>query len=186
MLSRAGSRATRNSFCWKNPILQRVSDPAAGSGAIEALTSKLCTAAWAQFQEIEAAGGAWAALERGLIQRKSRQCAPSVKKPPRAARTRSPAPAIIPICTRSAAAVLDVAPRGAAEGSRPSNGRAAAEHPAGRTVRKLRDASDRTLAKTGARPKVFLANLGKVAGLHGARNVREKFLRGRRHRGEGQ
>ena len=27
----------------------------------------------------------------------------------------------------------------------------------------LRDASDRALAKTGARPKVFLANLGKVA-----------------------
>src|SRR4029079_7096942 len=26
----------------------------------------------------------------------------------------------------------------------------------------LRDASDRTLAKTGARPKVFLANLGKL------------------------
>src|SRR5262249_46183452 len=27
----------------------------------------------------------------------------------------------------------------------------------------LRDASDRTLAKTGARPKVFLANLGKLS-----------------------
>src|SRR5512135_149891 len=49
--------------------LARVADPAAGSGAIEDLTAKLCAAAWAQFQEIEAAGGAWAALERGLVQK---------------------------------------------------------------------------------------------------------------------
>ena len=33
--------------------LAKVSDPAAGSGAIEELTSKLCTAAWNKFQEIE-------------------------------------------------------------------------------------------------------------------------------------
>src|SRR5579871_2535878 len=50
--------------------LARVSDPAAGSGALEAMTAKLCVAAWSLFQEIEAAGGAWAALERGVIQSK--------------------------------------------------------------------------------------------------------------------
>ena len=33
--------------------LAKVADPAAGSGAIEDLTAKLCAAAWAQFQEIE-------------------------------------------------------------------------------------------------------------------------------------
>ena len=49
--------------------LAKVADPAAGSGAIEDLTGKLCAAAWALFQEIDAAGGAWAALEQGLIQR---------------------------------------------------------------------------------------------------------------------
>ncbi len=49
--------------------LAKVADPAAGSGAIEDLTAKLCAAAWAQFQEIEAVGGCWAALERRLIQR---------------------------------------------------------------------------------------------------------------------
>jgi len=49
--------------------LAKVSDPAAGSGAIEDLTGKLCAAAWAQFQDIEKAGGAWAALERGLVQK---------------------------------------------------------------------------------------------------------------------
>ena len=42
--------------------LAKVADPAAGSGAIEDLTSKLCAAAWTQFQAIDKAGGAWAAL----------------------------------------------------------------------------------------------------------------------------
>src|SRR6202011_5362239 len=48
----------------------KVTDPAAGSGGIEALTQALCEAAWALFQEIEKAGGAFAALEQNLIQRK--------------------------------------------------------------------------------------------------------------------
>src|SRR5581483_3402470 len=50
--------------------LYRVADPAAGSGGIEALTVGLSQAAWKLFQEIEAAGGAAAALEKGLIQKK--------------------------------------------------------------------------------------------------------------------
>jgi methylmalonyl-CoA mutase len=48
----------------------RVIDPAAGTGWSEQVTSALCHAAWALFQEIEAAGGAASALERGLIQRR--------------------------------------------------------------------------------------------------------------------
>ena len=50
--------------------LAKVSDPAAGSGGIESLTQELCQTAWALFQEIEKAGGVFAALEQGLIQRK--------------------------------------------------------------------------------------------------------------------
>ncbi len=45
--------------------LARVADPAAGSGAIEALTQELCAAAWSMFQEIEKSGGVWAALQSG-------------------------------------------------------------------------------------------------------------------------
>ncbi len=48
--------------------LAKVADPAAGSGAVEALTGELCRAAWPLFQSIERAGGVAAALERGLIQ----------------------------------------------------------------------------------------------------------------------
>ena len=37
--------------------LDRVADPAAGSGVVEALTEALCREAWTQFQRIEARGG---------------------------------------------------------------------------------------------------------------------------------
>jgi len=50
--------------------LAKVADPAAGSGWNEDLTTQLGRAAWAQFQEIEAAGGAASAIEQGLIQEK--------------------------------------------------------------------------------------------------------------------
>src|SRR5262249_23123456 len=50
--------------------LAKVSDPAAGSGGLEALTRQLCAAAWSLFQEIEKAGGILAALQQGLIQDK--------------------------------------------------------------------------------------------------------------------
>ena len=47
-----------------------VADPTAGAGWSEALTEKLCRAAWTLFQEIEATGGLPTALEQGLIQKK--------------------------------------------------------------------------------------------------------------------
>ncbi len=50
--------------------LYRVSDPAAGAGGIEHLTTEMAKSAWALFQEIEAAGGMAAALEQGLFQKK--------------------------------------------------------------------------------------------------------------------
>ncbi len=49
--------------------LHRVADPAAGAGAIEALTDQLCRVAWDLFQSIERAGGVAKALEAGSIQR---------------------------------------------------------------------------------------------------------------------
>ena len=51
--------------------LAKVADPTAGSGAIAELTDRLCRAAWTLFQEIEAAGGAAAALAAGLLQRRA-------------------------------------------------------------------------------------------------------------------
>lgn len=50
--------------------IAHVADPTAGAGWSEDLTARLCRAAWALFQDIEAAGGVPAALEQGLIQKK--------------------------------------------------------------------------------------------------------------------
>ena len=47
--------------------LGRVTDPAAGSGYVEALTDEIARAAWARFQAIEAAGGLIEALATGRI-----------------------------------------------------------------------------------------------------------------------
>src|ERR1700691_5872838 len=65
-------RAARNTqlVLLEESNLAKVSDPAAGSGGIESLTRALCEAAWTLFQDIEKAGGAFAALEQNLIQRK--------------------------------------------------------------------------------------------------------------------
>lgn len=50
--------------------LGRVQDPAGGSWYVEALTDDLAKAAWAQVQEIEAAGGMAAALASGEVARR--------------------------------------------------------------------------------------------------------------------
>jgi methylmalonyl-CoA mutase len=67
-----GRRVARNTqlILLEESNLAKVTDPAAGSGGIETLTKQLCEAAWTLFQEIEKAGGIFAALEQNLIQRK--------------------------------------------------------------------------------------------------------------------
>jgi methylmalonyl-CoA mutase len=143
--------------------LARVMDPAAGSGGLEDLTEKLCRAAWAQFQEIERTGGAWAALEAGLIQKKvaavraAREQAVARRKDVLTGTSDFPDLAEAPV------AVLDV-PR-VASTPYPSVLKFDPLAPMrlAEPFERLRDASDRLLAQTGARPKLFLANLGKPA-----------------------
>jgi methylmalonyl-CoA mutase len=152
--------------------LARVVDPAAGSGGFEALTEQLCLTAWAQFQEIEQAGGAWPALERGLVQRNVAAV--------RAARQQALARGkeiltgtnAYPDIAETPPAVLAVAPRASGEGeivSALSLPRLRLAEP----FEALRDKSDRILGATGARPKVFLATLGAPADF----TVRTNFAR---------
>ncbi len=141
--------------------LAKVSDPAAGSGGIEALTDELCRAAWALFQEIETAGGAPEALLRGVIQNKvaetrvARETAIATRKDPLTGTSE------FPHLKENHVAVLDVARvpfetfRGPAL-TFPALKRMRLSEP----FEALRDASDRALKETGSRPKVFLANLG--------------------------
>jgi methylmalonyl-CoA mutase len=144
--------------------LAKVADPAAGSGAVEELTTKLCAAAWSQFQEIEVAGGAWAALERGLIQ--SKVATVRAERQQAVARRKDALTGTSDYSdlNEAPAAVLNVA-----NVTPPKEAAAAITIQALPRIRlaepfeRLRDASDRILATTRARPKVFLANLGKLS-----------------------
>ncbi len=144
--------------------LAKVSDPAAGSGGIEALTEELCQAAWLLFQDIEKAGGAFAAIEQGLIQDKVAAT--------RAARATDIAKRKLvltgasefPNLQEANIAVLDAKPVALAPyGEATIKFAALAPMRLAEPFEALRDRSDEQLKNTGVRPKVFLANLGTAA-----------------------
>jgi methylmalonyl-CoA mutase len=143
--------------------LARVADPAAGSGALEALTEQLCTAAWSLFQDIERAGGAWAALERGLIQQQVAAVRAGRQKAIAQRRDILTGTNAYPDLHETAATVLDVPPWPEAEPAKDTGTAALPRIRLAEPFEQLRDASDRMLAETGARPKVFLACLGPQA-----------------------
>jgi methylmalonyl-CoA mutase len=144
--------------------LAKVSDPVAGSGAIEDITGKLAAAAWSLFQEIEVAGGAWAALERGLIQDKV--AAVRAEREQAVARRKDTltGSSDFPDLDETPPTVLDVPPLIAPQESTVALRTAALPRiRLAAPFERLRDASDRMLAQTGARPKIFLANLGTMS-----------------------
>jgi methylmalonyl-CoA mutase len=144
--------------------LAKVSDPAAGSGAMEGITDELCRAAWEQFQAVEAAGGAAAALAAGLIQnnvaavRAEREQAVAHRREVLTGTSEFPLLTEPPVSVLDIPALQDPAPRHGATRFAPLPRMRLSE-----PFERLRDASDKILASTGARPKVFLANLGKPA-----------------------
>ena len=166
---RFARRSARNTqlILLEESNIARVGDAAAGAGGIEDLTDQLCRAAWALFQEIEASGGAAAALEQGLLQKKitavrtERQAA-LAKRADMLTGTSD-----FPDLDEPEVAVLDVAP--VTSPPRPAPVTSDPLSDPLPTIRlaepfeQLRDASDRILAKTGSRPQIFLANLGMPA-----------------------
>jgi len=143
--------------------LAKVSDPAAGSGGIESLTQQLCEAAWTLFQEIEKAGGAFAALQQGLIQgkvaatRKAREANVSRRRDVLTGASE------FPNLAEAAAAVEDVKPVVLAPANEPIKFEPLAALRLAAPFERLRDRSDQMLKDTGIRPSVFLANLGTAA-----------------------
>lgn len=144
--------------------LARVADPAAGSGAVEDLTQKLCSAAWTMFQEIENAGGAWAALEARFIQTKVAAVCTERQQAVARRKDALTGTSDYPNLDEAGTAVLGVAPvTPPREATTTLTTDALPRVRLAEPFEALRDASDRALAKTGARPKVFLANLGKLS-----------------------
>ena len=144
--------------------LGRVADPAGGSGALEAITQQLCAAAWSAFQEIEKAGGVCAALQSALVQRN----VAAVREERQKALARGKD---ILTGTNAYPALHEIAPKilGVAPWPEADNGPAAVTTVALPRIRLaepfdlLRERSDKILARTGVRPKVFLATLGALA-----------------------
>ncbi len=144
--------------------LARVLDPAGGSWYVESHTDALARAAWAFFQELEAAGGAVAVLDSGLLDERIGAV--------RARRERDVATRATPLTGVSEFPDLDepaVDPRRTA---RAAGGGLPYYRPAA-PFEALRDRSDAQLAETGRRPRAFLATLGPLA----AYTVRAGFAR---------
>jgi methylmalonyl-CoA mutase len=144
--------------------LAKVSDPAAGSGGIEILTRQLCEAAWGLFQETEKAGGIFAALEQNLIQRKV--AATRALREQNIARRKEVLTGAteFPNLHETHVAVLEVKPIEVAPyGEAKFKFDALAPIRLAAPFERLRDRSDRILKERGARPKIFLANLGTAA-----------------------
>lgn len=145
--------------------LWRVADPAAGSGGFEALTAGLYEESWSLFQAMEREGGIVASLELGAVQarigrvRAERERAVATRTAPLTGTSAFAEPNEVPVAVLFPSPVARLADLTAlAPGADPiaplPSTRAAAPFEA------LRDRSDRSFAETGARPKVFLANLG--------------------------
>lgn len=137
----------------------RVVDPAGGAWLVESLTAAVARAAWAFFQELEAAGGAVAALDAGLVAERTAAV--------RAARKHAVATRRTPITGVSE--FPDLAERPVERAARPPDptGGLPVYRPAA-AFEDYRDRSDAALAANGARPTAFLATLGPLAA-HAAR-----------------
>jgi len=144
--------------------LAKTSDPAAGSGGIESLTQQLCEAAWSLFREIEKAGGAFAALQQGLIQ--SKVAATRKARDANIARRKDvlTGASEFPNLREASVSVEGVKPVALT----PDNQAAIAFDPLepkrlAMPFERLRDRADQILKAKGARPRIFLANLGTAA-----------------------
>ncbi len=148
--------------------LAKVADPAAGAGSFEALTDDLCARAWSLLQTIEAQGGMIESLRAGVPQREIAAAA-AERREAIAQRTLAiTGTSAFPLLGEAPINVLEPTPAGtnespAAGGCVPLPSRRDAE-----PYEILRAASEEQFRKTGQRPKIFLASLGRPQGFAAA------------------
>jgi methylmalonyl-CoA mutase len=138
--------------------LDKVSDPAAGSGGYEALTSEFCERAWGSFQQIEKEGGLATALASGAFQ--ARVAETRARRRDRVARRLDPLTGAseFPILEEVSVSVLKPLPLSPETEDVRTLPRIRLAEP----FEHLRAAAD-ALAQEGARPAIFLANFGPLA-----------------------
>ena len=153
--------------------LGRVADPAGGSYFVERLTNDLAGQAWAEFQAIEQARGAAAAIESGILPERIAETAAS--RAVKIASRKAPILGVSEFANVAEAPVdvadfTDIAASAAVAGgvplldapTAPGDGPLAVQ-PVGAAFEALRDAADAYAEQTGAVPVVFLANIGALA-----------------------
>jgi methylmalonyl-CoA mutase len=153
--------------------LAKVADPAAGAGSFEALTDELCARAWRLFQDFEAQGGLIESLRAGVPQ-KEIAAAAAERREAIAQRTLSiTGTSTFPLLAEAPVNVLEPTPAGANETP------VRATLPSRRDAEPyeiLRAASEEQFRKTGERPKIFLANLGRPQGFAAAATFAVNFF----------
>jgi methylmalonyl-CoA mutase len=159
--------------------LEAVDDPTSGAGSFEALTQELCGRAWDDFQKIEAQGGVSKALENGTLQGSLAETAGLRAKNIARAREKLIGVNEFPDIHEKELHVLSsydtrwrslTAPKGALTSPAITPRRLSEPFEA------LRDASDVFLKQIGARPKIFLANLGPIAAFTARANFSKNFF----------
>lgn len=166
-----GRRLARNTqiLLREEAFLDRVIDPAGGSWYLEHRTDALAQSAWTILQTLEGDGGVVEAVRSGRLPGLIRDAA--AERDQRLARRRPPLIGV------SDFARLDEP--GSAEASdvtlpwRDPTLEPIPARPLDHRFEALRAASDATLAATGSRPTVWLANLGSLA----QHNARSTFVR---------
>ncbi len=154
-------RVARNtqSILIEESNLHRVADPAAGSGLVDTETAQLAELAWAGFQAIEADGGIVTALRDGSLH--ANVAATAKKRIDAIAKRREPVTGVseFPNVLEGSVAVMDVPAPKARTYEPVEHVTAFAAHGLGEAFEALRDRAD----AAGIRPKVFMANLGRIA-----------------------
>ena len=159
---RFARRVARNTqlVLQEESALGRVVDPVGGSWYAEQLTEELAAKAWELFQDIESKGGVASALASGALQDDIARVAVARTKSIATGRQQLTGVSVFPMLGEDGVKVAaNPAP---APLSGQAQVRPLAPHRLSEPFEALRDAADAHLARTGTRPRVFLANLGQI------------------------
>jgi len=159
---RFARRTARNTqlVLQEESALGRVVDPVGGSWYVEQLTAELAAKAWELFQDIESKGGVAGALASGALQNDVARVAEARAKAIATGHQQLTGVSVFPTLGEDGVKVTPNPTPQPLTGERQV--RALEPHRVAEPFEALRDAADAHLAKTGTRPRVFLANLGEI------------------------
>lgn len=159
---RFARRTARNTqlVLQEESMLGRVADPTGGSWYVEKLTDELANKGWALFQDIEKKGGIASVLGSGALQDDIALVVEARSKAIATGRIELTGVSVFPFLGDDGVKVV-AQPAAASIGK--TNVRPLTPHRLAEPFEALREASDAFLAKSGKRPRVFLANLGEIA-----------------------